>query len=480
MSVDDDGIEQTFEGGLRVAVTVAARIGEQLARIREQQAERARAESEQAARDFAARMNAERTMALGRLEVVKDPKFWDRASVADIAHAHTDARAWAEHDPRAGAAMHRIRDEVQQRYGVDVHEPGADPVAVSEALARGIAERRAGEVYRTDSLALAEATRDPKWWDRAGVDDVTRAYAGARDLAGEDRAAAAAVPRIRDEAQRRYGVDLQDLDAKPEEVRAAMAVKVADRWVEKTSDPKWWDTASARDVAQAYAAVREVWDQPGAPGTEPVVLEEGEPPVEPRMLDERRIRHVVLHRYGVHVADVGADPAALEEALARAEAARRGADEQRGGARADDVDAQNLMRQANSQDRAADAARDRGREANGAHSDVADDRDLTDFVRTEPNGPAGDGGARPEAHEARAAALREAGGVAYDSAERRDGLASHLEGKVDAETLNARMVADRSQGTHPRAAVQSDPYKVAQAPRQPSRGRSRQRSGLER
>ena len=91
MPGETDGIEEAFEGTLRVAVTAAARIGEQLARAREQYLVRARAQGEQAARDYAARLEAERAAARAELAVVYRAEWWDRAGVDDIARAYTTA-----------------------------------------------------------------------------------------------------------------------------------------------------------------------------------------------------------------------------------------------------------------------------------------------------------------------------------------------------------------------------------------------------
>jgi hypothetical protein len=58
-----DGIEDAFEGQLRIGITAAGRVGEMIARAREESARRAQAASEQQARELASRFEAEKQLA---------------------------------------------------------------------------------------------------------------------------------------------------------------------------------------------------------------------------------------------------------------------------------------------------------------------------------------------------------------------------------------------------------------------------------
>jgi hypothetical protein len=162
-----DGIQEAFEGTLRVAVTAAGQIGEHLARLREQRLEVARGRSEHEGRQYAARLQAERAAARAQLTPVYRAEWWDRASAEDIGRAYTTARAWNGVDPEAHRAEQRIRDEVRTRYGIDVDQAGADPVAVRDYLARAEAMRQqadqernaAGDEYLEVQLLATEAER---------------------------------------------------------------------------------------------------------------------------------------------------------------------------------------------------------------------------------------------------------------------------------------------------------------------------------
>jgi hypothetical protein len=167
---ESDGIEEAIEGMTRVGLTVAGRLGEQLARTREQELRRAQAAEEQQARELQARFDAERAAARAQLAPVMDNRWWDTASGRDIERVHEAATAWKDHDPAARDAAEAIRDQVQRRYGLDVDNLGADETAVAAALAKAErdrdqaqSERIAGRDENAQAVQLlAEADREDR------------------------------------------------------------------------------------------------------------------------------------------------------------------------------------------------------------------------------------------------------------------------------------------------------------------------------
>lgn len=119
---ESDGIEEAIEGMSRVGMTVAGRLGEQLARARETTLRRAQAAEEQQGRELQARFDAERAAARAQLAPVMDNRWWDNATTKDIERAHETATAWKDYDPAARNAAETIRDQVQRRFGMDVSE----------------------------------------------------------------------------------------------------------------------------------------------------------------------------------------------------------------------------------------------------------------------------------------------------------------------------------------------------------------------
>lgn len=132
---ESDGIDEALQGVTHAAMTAAARMGEQLARIREQQAREAQARSAQAAGEYGARFAAERDAARSSLAPVHRPEWWDTAQAEDVTKAYRSAKAWSDVDPEAVRAEQKIVEEVRSRFGVDVTRD-TDPAAVGEAVAR--------------------------------------------------------------------------------------------------------------------------------------------------------------------------------------------------------------------------------------------------------------------------------------------------------------------------------------------------------
>jgi hypothetical protein len=155
MSEESDGIREAVEHTLRIAVSAAGMLAEQLARLRERQLHQAKERSEYEAQQLQLRWAGEREAARAAWAAVDQKQWWDHAGVEDVAEVLHSARAWAEADPEARTAVERIRHEVNVRYGVDIDAPGADPAAVAEYLARAQVLRAEAEEQR--HLAAEEA-----------------------------------------------------------------------------------------------------------------------------------------------------------------------------------------------------------------------------------------------------------------------------------------------------------------------------------
>lgn len=160
MVEDTDGIEEAFEGQVRVLVTAAGQVAERLARAREQALRRAEAHSEQQARQMRSRLEAERHAARAELAGVYRKEWWDRATPEQIGHACQVARVWAQEDPEAVRAEQRMREELRTRYGIDADNTGAPAAAVQAALERAERDRTHAGTERTREQAdRAEAHR---------------------------------------------------------------------------------------------------------------------------------------------------------------------------------------------------------------------------------------------------------------------------------------------------------------------------------
>lgn len=243
MADESDGIFEAFEGQLRVAVTAAGRVGEIVARQREEAARRAQAASQQEARELMSRMNAERQSARAEYGSVYRNEWWERATPAQIGTTLATARAWGNEDPEAVRAEGRMRDELRTRYGVDVDQAGGDPQPVQAAVDAELlrrqseTERQRGTGEEAEAaLLMREADRADREADRAeeraknapeGSEERTQAREEAQSHERAAEAARAEAGPKYDSVERREA-DTKTLEAKGVDKQAVSARMSAD------------------------------------------------------------------------------------------------------------------------------------------------------------------------------------------------------------------------------------------------------------
>ena len=154
---DSDGIDESFDHTLRTALMAAARAGETIARLREQQQRQAEARSRQEAVELRARFSAEQAAARAQYEQTRYPDWWDRASLDDVVTTYQTAAAWKDVDPQADAAMRHIEREAKTRHNVDI-DP--DTAGSAGAAAEQQAARARAEDLEAASLLAAADTAD--------------------------------------------------------------------------------------------------------------------------------------------------------------------------------------------------------------------------------------------------------------------------------------------------------------------------------
>src|SRR5690606_2531238 len=166
----------------------------------------------------------------------------------------------------------------------------------------------------------------------------------------------------------------------------------------------WWDRATPEQIGHAYQVAR-AWahEDFGA------------------VKAEQRIRAELRSRYGIEADNAGAAPADVQAAIERADRDRAQADAERRREQAERAEAQRLLRDAGHEERRADDAR-----AAAQH-----EPDPAERLRAV---------AEAEQREATASYLRADGRALYDSAERRQTTAHHLEAKgIDREVVAAKI-----------------------------------------
>ena len=195
MDNESDGIEEALESSVRMAVMVGARVGSEIARARDEQLREQRRMDERAAAQLAQRFEAEKQTALAELSQVHRPDWWDRAHLdgkaAQIGQTYATARAWAPEVEEAARAERKMREELRERYGIDLdHTDPRTVTAEVEAWRQRLEEQRRQEADRQRTtetgeraeaaLLLDQAARDDRQADRqfdAASEDARRAEA---------------------------------------------------------------------------------------------------------------------------------------------------------------------------------------------------------------------------------------------------------------------------------------------------------------
>jgi|SRR5690625_4540544 len=162
--MENDEIEESVETNLRNMMMAAGAVGTQLARFRQQRAERQGDRDSHTAVVWQQRYEAEQAAVRAELQQVHDPGWWDQASAEQIAHAHMAGRAWAGHNPDIDRANTVLGQQVKRRWDIDVGR-----------LDRPVDLKHAVRVARgwNDDARQHRAVRDEHRADLAdlGVDD---------------------------------------------------------------------------------------------------------------------------------------------------------------------------------------------------------------------------------------------------------------------------------------------------------------------
>lgn len=152
MDEEADEVVEEFVGQLRIALAGAAQMAEKFARLREDLARQQQARTEQQTRELRARFDAERDAARAAVAPAARAGWWQSASANDIADAYETAHAWEPVDAELAQSAEHMRDEIRDRYGLDVNELKADPTAVWEVMERTERERADAAQERGESV----------------------------------------------------------------------------------------------------------------------------------------------------------------------------------------------------------------------------------------------------------------------------------------------------------------------------------------
>lgn len=137
MTETGDGIDESLTTTTTVALTAAARAGEQLARAREQSQRAAQARAEQSGQQLTARRAAEQQAAAAYFAAVSQPDYLEHASADDLSRAYREAAVWRESDPGAAHAEQLLAEQYRQRFGAHPTPAQGSEQATTVALVAG-------------------------------------------------------------------------------------------------------------------------------------------------------------------------------------------------------------------------------------------------------------------------------------------------------------------------------------------------------
>lgn len=129
-----DVVFEEAEGNMRQAHMTAAQLARSATQARQDAAERTTRRDLEEARQLQAQLDAQRVAARAEPAPVHESSWWDQAQVRDVARAYETAVTFRDEDQAARDAESRIRQELRERYDVEVLETGADPAVVRTTL----------------------------------------------------------------------------------------------------------------------------------------------------------------------------------------------------------------------------------------------------------------------------------------------------------------------------------------------------------
>lgn len=181
MADESDGIEEALESTVRLAAMAGARLGSEIARAHEERLREQRRVDEREAAQLAQRFEAEKRAAVAELSQVHRADWWERADPERIGQTYATARAWAPEAAEAAHAEQTMRQQLRERYGVDLDR--TDPRTVSrevDAWQQRLEQQRRQEADRERTTETSERVEAAMLLDQAARED-RRAGAARQD-----------------------------------------------------------------------------------------------------------------------------------------------------------------------------------------------------------------------------------------------------------------------------------------------------------
>lgn len=259
MSVESDGVGESFDEQMRMVTMAAMQVGQRFSQQRAERMRQAQQESQQQAQQLQQRMEAERRVAVAELSVVQNSEWWREAGPQDVADKYATAHAWKDESPEVARHEERMRQELKERYGID---PSRDD-------GQGIDTNR----LREEIHRLEERQGSPERAEAAQADGLSDA-ARQRGHENDNRAAVETDPqeeqRLRAEAERERNQSARHSgDAASAYDSASRRDATAEKMRSAGGDAEQVNTAMRADQAQGAPAHQAVSNPPGKRAVQP-------------------------------------------------------------------------------------------------------------------------------------------------------------------------------------------------------------------
>jgi hypothetical protein len=254
---DNDGIDEALEGQVRLALISGARIGSEIAAAWAARMREAQQRDEQATRELEVRHAAERRVAVAELVQVYRPGWWEQADADAVGQAYQIATAWEHESVEAAAAAAKMREEVRERYGVDVADVARQAAERAEAVRAAEAAQPTFTVFDgsgSDGYGTAQISKSAALnWIATATDEANRYQLGPNSFQGKDPVVDWAIAtRFPDRMSETNMARLREHLARETPDERAERWEAAGILARVEAERSWWESLTPEEQAEQY------------------------------------------------------------------------------------------------------------------------------------------------------------------------------------------------------------------------------------
>ena len=254
---DNDGIDEALEGQVRLALITGARIGSEIAAAWAARMRETQQRDEQATRELEARHAAERRVAVAELGQVHRPGWWEQADADAVGQAYQIATAWEHESVEAAAAAAKMREEVRERYGIDVADVARQAAERAEAARAAEAAQPTFTVFDgsgSDGYGTTQLSkREALGWIATATDEANHDQLGPSSFQGKDPVVDWAIAtRFPDRMRETNMARLREHLARETPDERAERWEAAGILARAEAERNWWESLTPEQQAEQH------------------------------------------------------------------------------------------------------------------------------------------------------------------------------------------------------------------------------------